>query len=356
MTKNKDKKISNEKFPNLSERAQILLKTLIEKYIDDGQPVASKVLAQCAGLTVSTATIRNVLADLEEMGLLKSPHTSAGRVPTDLGYRLFVDSLVTMQSIRNKQLLHIKQKLTRELSTKDLATSASGLLSAITGMASVVMMPKRSHKSLRQIEFLPLSENRVLSILVINECEVENRVIHTSRSFSREELVTVANYLNQQFMGKNIASVRSQLLSDMKRARQEVNNFMGSLLEMADTLFPEEIYQEDILVAGKTNLLAYQEMADTDKLRQLFETFKSKTEVLEILDQCMVAEGIQIYIGSESGNNVLEECSIITSPYTIDNEIAGVLGVIGPTRMAYEKVIPIVDITAKIFSSVLQFK
>lgn len=356
MNKQKDTQSSEGEFPNLSERAQILLKSLIEKYIDDGQPVASKALAQHSGLDVSPATIRNVLADLEDMGLIRSPHTSAGRIPTDLGYRIFVDSLVTVQSIQDKDVQQIKQHLSKEQSAKDMAVTASGILSGITSMASVVMMPKRTHKSLRHIEFLPLSENRVLSILVVNECEVENRVIHTNRSYSRQELEKIANYLNHQFMGKDIVAVRSQLLNDMKSARREVNEFMGSLLEMADMLFPEELDKEDILVSGKTNLLAYQEMADTEKLRQLFDTFKAKKDVLELLDQSLIADGIQIYIGSESGNNVLEECSIITSPYTVNNEVVGVLGVIGPTRMAYEKVIPVVDITAKIFSSVLQFK
>ena len=347
---------SNNEFPNLSERARILLKTLIEKYIDDGQPVASKSLAKHAGLDVSAATIRNVLADLEDMGLVKSPHTSAGRVPTDLGYRMFVDSMVTVQKITDKDVEAIRKNLSAEGSAKELAVSASGLLSGITSMASIVMLPKRSHKSLRQIEFLPLNENRILSILVVNECEVENRVIQTNRSYTRQELEKIANYLNREFIGRDVASVRTRLLEEMKQARQEVNEFMGALLSMADKLFPEEEAKDDLLVTGKTNLLAYQEMADTEKLRQLFDTFKSKKDVLEILDQSLMADGMQIYIGSESGNNVLEECSIITSPYTVDDEVVGVLGVVGPTRMNYQKVIPVVDITAKIFGSVLQFK
>ncbi|MDX1812223.1 MAG: heat-inducible transcriptional repressor HrcA, partial [Gammaproteobacteria bacterium] len=287
---------------------------------------------------------------------VKSPHTSAGRVPTDLGYRMFVDSMVTVQKITDKDVEAIRKNLSAEGSAKELAVSASGLLSGITSMASIVMLPKRSHKSLRQIEFLPLNENRILSILVVNECEVENRVIQTNRSYTRQELEKIANYLNREFIGRDVASVRTRLLEEMKQARQEVNEFMGALLSMADKLFPEEEAKDDLLVTGKTNLLAYQEMADTEKLRQLFDTFKSKKDVLEILDQSLMADGMQIYIGSESGNNVLEECSIITSPYTVDDEVVGVLGVVGPTRMNYQKVIPVVDITAKIFGSVLQFK
>ena len=267
-----------------------------------------------------------------------------------------MDSLVTIQTMHDAQVNQIKQRLSKEYSTKNLAITASGLLSGITSMASIVMMPRRSHKSLRHIEFIPLSDNRVLCVLVVNDYDVENRVLHTTRNFSKSELEKIANYLNYQFIGKDIFTVRNQLLDELKTARQEVNDFMGSLLSMADELFPLEDDKEDILMSGKTNLLAYQEMADTDKLKQLFETFKAKKDVLEILDQSLVANGMQIYIGSESGNNVLEDCSIITSPYTINDEVVGVLGVIGPTRMAYEKVIPIVDITAKIFSSVLENK
>ena len=343
----------------LSERAQILLKTLIEKYIDEGQPVGSKSLVAESGLDVSAATIRHVLADLEHMGLLMSPHTSAGRIPTDLGYRIFVDSLVSVKPVNDQELLYMEKQFISEPNAKGLALSATGLLSGITSMASIIMLPRRAQNAFRHIEFLPLSDNRVLAINVVNECDVENRIIHTNRSFTAQELEKVANYLNTEFAGKDIHTVREGVLRELHKAKQEVNTFMTSLLEMADRLFPdteEDIVEDELLVTGKTNLLAYQEMGNTDKLRQLFDAFKGKKDILEILDQCLVAKGMQIYIGAESGNNTLEDCSIITSPYKVDDKVVGVLGVIGPTRMAYEKVIPIVDITAKLFGSALQNK
>jgi len=342
--------------PVLSERAQILLKTLIEKYIADGQPVGSKSLVHEAGLEVSSATIRHVLSDLEDMGLIRSPHKSAGRVPTDLGYRLFVDSMVTVKPVKRPEINRMKQHLEIQHSPKELALSASDLLSGITGMASIVMLPRRPQNALRHIEFLPLSNNRVLTILVLNECEVENRVIQTNREFSASELEQIANFLNHQFIGQNILTLREKLLHELDQARLEMNTLMQSLLEMADQIFPEQSVGDEYLVAGKSNLFAYQEMANTDKLRQLFDTFKSKKDVLEILDQCLIAQGMQIFIGSETGNDVMDQCSIITSPYTVDGDVIGVLGVIGPTRMAYQKVIPIVDITAKLFGSALEFK
>ena len=341
--------------PVLSQRAQILLKTLIKKYIDEGLPVGSKALVNDSGLDVSSATIRSVLADLEDMGLLRSPHTSAGRVPTDLGYRLFVDSLVSVNQLREKELSQIQARFNEKQSPRDLALSASGLLSGLTSMASVIMLPRSSSKSLRHIEFLPLTDCRVLAIIVVNDREVENRVIQTTREFSGNELLHMSNYLNAEFMGKNIHRVRADLLTQLRNAREDVNEFMASLIDMADTLFTEDA-EGDLLVTGKTNLLAYQEIGDTEKLRRLFEVFKGKKDMLEVLDQCLSADGMQMYIGSESGNNLLDQCSIITSPYTRDGEVVGVMGVIGPTRMNYEKVIPIVDITAKLFSSALEFK
>lgn len=341
--------------PVLSQRAQILLKTLIKKYIDEGLPVGSKALVNDSGLDVSSATIRSVLADLEDMGLLRSPHTSAGRVPTDLGYRLFVDSLVSVNQLREKELSQIQARFNEKQSPRDLALSASGLLSGLTSMASVIMLPRSSSKSLRHIEFLPLTDCRVLAIIVVNDREVENRVIQTTREFSGNELLHMSNYLNAEFTGKDIHRVRADLLTQLRNAREDVNEFMASLIDMADTLFTEDA-EGDLLVTGKTNLLAYQEIGDTEKLRRLFEVFKGKKDMLEVLDQCLSADGMQMYIGSESGNNLLDQCSIITSPYTRDGEVVGVMGVIGPTRMNYEKVIPIVDITAKLFSSALEFK
>jgi heat-inducible transcriptional repressor len=347
---------TSTKDPNqLSERAQILLKSLIEKYIEGGQPVGSRMLAKASGLELSPATIRNVLADLEDLGLVASPHTSAGRIPTDKGYRVFVDSLVNVQPLKGGEIQHLKTKMSGDENPKKIVSSASDILSEITRMTSLVMFPRQAHKALRQIEFLPLSDNRVLAIVVINECEVENRILHMNKSYSNEELIRVANYLNQAFGGAELTEVRRRLLEELNQARADVNDFMTDIVDVADKLFPETD-SEDLLMTGKTNLLGFQEMADMDRLKQLFETFKQKQTILEVLDQCLISQGVQIFIGAESGVNELDKCSIITSPYQVKGETVGVLGVIGPTRMQYKRVIPIVDITAKLLGSALEFK
>ena len=339
----------------LSERAQVLLKTLVEKYIDGGQPVGSRVLAKASGLELSPATIRNVLADLEDMGLIASPHTSAGRIPTDLGYRVFVDSLVKVQPLGIKEVENLKNQLTSQNSSKQILSSVSGILSEVTKMTSLVMLPRHGHKSLRQIEFLPLSEKRVLAIIVVNESEVENRILQLSTDYTRDELQKVANYLNQAFSGKDIKELRKQLVNELAGAKRDVNEFMTTIVEMADHLFPDQD-NEDLLMAGKSNLLGFREMANTEKLRGLFEAFKQKQNILEVLDQCLLAQGIQIFIGSECGHNEFDSCSIVTSPYRVDGETIGVLGVIGPTRMNYDRVIPVVDITAKLLGSALEYR
>ncbi len=346
--------------PELSDRAQRLLKSLVEKYIDDGQPVGSQSLSKDSGLELSSASIRNVLADLEAKGLVQSPHTSSGRVPTDLGYRFFVDSLVTVNPVKSNQANDISKQIRTEANPNNIIASASDVLSEVTQLTSVVMLPRRKHTQLRKIEFLPLSQNRVLAILVINECEVENRILNTRRNHTADELQKVSNYLNSMFSGIDLKTVRKQLVNELKSAREEVNEFMETLVDVADQLFPDnqtdEIQPDELLVAGKTNLVSFQEMADTDKLKQLFEVFKQKQTILEVLDQCLLAHQMKIYIGGESGKQELDDCSIITAPYEVDGEFLGVLGVIGPMRMKYQKVIPVVDITAKILGSALEFK
>jgi heat-inducible transcriptional repressor len=347
---------SASKTPALGERAQLLLKVLIEKYIAAGQPVGSKYLAQESGMDLSPATIRNVLTELEDLGLIKSPHTSAGRVPTYQGYRLFVDTMVTVKPVANMQLELIKRGLANEGNRQDLVGRASDMLSQVTQMASVVLLPRRVHASLRQIEFLPLSDNRVLAIMVINKAEVENRVIHTAKSYSADELQKVANYLNRAFAGKDILTVRENLLEEMRNTRQNADELMSSIIDIAGHAFAERDNSGEVYVKGKTNLLHFGEMSDTEKLKQMFEAFKHKQGILEILDQCMTAPGMQIFIGAESGLSELNDCSIITAPYQAEGQVLGVLGVIGPTRMHYEKVIPIVDVTAKLLGTALEFK
>ena len=340
-------------YTELNERAQHLLKVLVERYIHDGQPVGSRTLVREAGLDLSPATVRNVMADLEEMGYLSSPHPSAGRVPTARGYRFFVNSLLHIKPPHSPEVEQLWHQLDPDQSTAGLVQSVSSLLSDITRLAGIVMVPRRDSLTLRQVEFLPLSENRVLAILVVNEREVQNRIIHTRRAYTSAELQQAANYLNAQFAGKDIHTVRADLLRDLQLTQETVNRMMQAVVEMAEKAFSTSEQTEDYVLAGQTNLLEFTEFADREKLRQLFEAFNSKHNILHLFDQCMNARGVQIFIGEESGFDALEVCSVVTAPYSVGGKVLGVLGVIGPTRMAYRRVIPIVDVTAKLLTSAL---
>lgn len=335
----------------LDDRAQNLLKVLIERYIKDGQPIGSRTLARDSGMKFSPATIRNVMADLEDLGLIISPHTSAGRVPTVQGYRLFVDNLVTVKPLRNNTIEKLKLELQSNTSAEVIGR-ASSLLSSVTQMAGVVMIPRREQMTLRQIEFLPLSGQRVLVVLVVNEQEVQNKVIHTDRIYSPAELQQAANFLTQQYAGKDLNLIRDMLLKSMQQAREDMNRLMLTAMDVADQVLQEK-QNSDYVMAGETNLMGYAEMGNVDKLRQLFEAFTTKNDLLHLLDKSIHTNGMQIFIGEESGYSVLDECSVVTSPYKVKDRIVGVLGVIGPTRMAYDRVIPIVDVTAKLLSSAL---
>ena len=337
----------------LGERAQHLLKVLIERYISSGQPVGSRVLSRDSGLDLSPATIRNVMADLEDLGFLYAPHTSAGRVPTARGYRFFVDSLIQVQPLRDQEVEALRSQLNPDQNTPELLQSVSSLLSGITHLAGVVMLPRRDSLTLRHVEFLPLSDKRVLAILVVNEHEVQNRIIHTERSYTTVDLQQAANYLNAEFAGKDIYQVRGDLLKDMRRTRETMDRIMQAVIEMADKAFEaDDVAKEDYVLAGQTNLMGFAELSDVDKLRQLFEAFNRKRDILLLFDQCLKARGVQIFIGEEAGFDVLDGCSIVTASYS-EGEVLGVVGVIGPTRMAYDKVIPVVDVTAKLLASTL---
>ncbi len=338
----------------LNDRAQRLLKALVESYIGDGQPVGSRTLARTAGLELSPATIRNVMADLEDMGFIESPHTSAGRIPTVQGYRLFVDTLLKVQPLNPGLVDALKIGLTRDDNPLSLVEAATQILSGVTSLAGIVTVPKRSSVSLRRIEFLPLADKRALAIMVMNEQEVQNRVIQLDREYSASELQEVANYLNTQFAGKNIRDVRAALLSELDEARKGMNRIMLSAVELGEKAFmAEESGDDDFMVSGQTRLMDYDELADVASLRQLFEAFNQKREILHLLDKCISAEGVQIFIGSESGHQILDHCSVVTAPYSVDDDVVGVLGVIGPTRIAYDRVIPLVDITARLLGAAL---
>ena len=344
---------ASNNLPN--ERAQHLLKVLIQRYIQDGQPVGSRTLSRDSGLDLSPATIRNVMSDLEDMGLVAAPHTSAGRVPTVQGYRFFVDTLLSVKPLDSGAVDEIRIQLDSDASSKDLLESATGLLSGITQLAGVVTLPKHEHAVFRRVEFLPLSERRVLAILVTSEGEVQNRIVHTERECSPGELQQASNYLSELFSGKELADVRNTLLRDMQEARSTMNQMMMTAMHMADQVL-ERNSNEDFIMSGQTNLMGFQELCDIERLRKLFDAFNQKREILNLLDQCVHGEGIQIFIGEESGYQTLDECSMVTAPYQVDGEVVGVLGVIGPTRMAYERVIPIVDATARLLGAALKQK
>jgi heat-inducible transcriptional repressor len=338
---------------NLKPRARHLLKVLVECYIRDGQPVGSRTLVRESGLDISSATVRNVMAELEEQGLVTSPHTSAGRIPTDHGYRVFVDNLLTVEPMDSSEVERIRRLLAEGFTLQGLAVSASGLLSGISSMAGVVMLPRREKLTLRHIEFVAISERRVLAILVVNEQEVHNTMIRTERGFSAPELCEAANYLNSVFAGKDLALIRRELLGELNRTRERLDQVMLTAVQMAEQVFDVNA-GDDIVVSGQTHLMAFNELSDLDKLRVLFEAFSEKRRILHLLDQCLSNPGVQVFIGKESGFSVLDDCSLVTSTYQLDGRVMGVLGVIGPTRMAYKRVIPLVEMTARIMSAALK--
>ena len=338
----------------LNERAALLLKKLVYSYIADGQPVGSKKLSDDADLNISSATIRNVMSGLEKKGLIVSPHTSAGRIPTEQGYRLFVDSLLETEPLSKSLLNRLKKELDPDQNTDELINHASQMVSELTHMAGIISVPKTSHATLRHIEFLPLSDQRVLAIMVINEREVQNRVLHMQRSYSTTELHEASNFLNRSFNGMDIFDVREKLLKGMQETRQDIDAIMQTAIEVADATFSDSLKsREDYLVQGEANLVRYGKTADTDQLTQLLEVFDHKREMLGLLDRCIQAEGVKVFIGNEAGFKGLGDCSVVTAPYTVKGEPLGVLGVIGPARINYNKVIPVVDITARLLGDAL---
>ncbi len=342
----------------INERAQHFLKVLVERYIREGQPVGSRTLARDAGLELSPATIRNVMADLEELGFVASPHTSAGRVPTNPGYRLFVDSLISLKPLQTLEMERLREEIEGDGDPKQMLASASRLLSDLTHMAGVVLTPHRSQVTVQQVEFVPLSTGRLLAVLVTASGEVLNRIVETEREVSRSELEQATNYINSHFSGQTLETIRRRLLEGMQDDRDGMDRIMTQALSLASAALSASGDKgdddADIVLAGQTNLMDFDELAEMNQLRQLFDAFTEKQEILHLLDRCISAEGVQIYIGEESGYRTLENCSVITAPYHAGDQAMGVLGVIGPTRMAYDRVIPIVDVTAKLIGAALK--
>ncbi|MBA2238071.1 MAG: heat-inducible transcriptional repressor HrcA [Lysobacter sp.] len=334
--------------PSLDPRARQLLRTLIGRYIRSGEPVGSQTLARHAGLDISSATIRNILADLEEVGLLSAPHASAGRIPTAQGYRLFVDSLLQVRPVPEGDLARLRSELPAGLGTQALLGSASELLSAMTHFVGIVSVPKREQFAFRRIDFVPLDGQRVLAILVFADNDVQNRIIQTRHAYDAGQLERVANYLNMHFAGRAVSDIRATLLMDLKSARSEMETLLSQSIELAEQAL--EPGSDDMVLAGQTRLMGLQELTDVDRLRDLFEAFARKREILQLLEHTIQAPGVRIFIGEETGLAPLEDVSLVTAPYTSGGaqggQVLGVLGVIGPTRMAYDRVIPVVQAAA----------
>jgi heat-inducible transcriptional repressor len=295
------------------------------------------------------------MSDLEELGFISSPHTSAGRIPTVSGYRMFVDSMLSLQPIDERLIAQVQRELGLPTDPGTaIVQSASKMLSDMTRKAGVVMVPKRNQEKVRQIEFVPLSNTRVLAVIVTSAGEILNRIIETSREFGRSELEQLSNYITQHYAGHDLETVRRVVFNEMQTTRADMDRLMAEALAMAKQAFSETDAAPDMVVSGQTNLMDFDELAQMDRLRGLFDAFTEKQEILHLLDRCLEADGVQIYIGEESGYTTLKDVSVITAPYEVDDEVIGVLGVIGPTRMAYDKVIPIVDITAKLLGAALK--
>lgn len=345
---------SNIIAPN--ERAGQILRALVQSYIHDGNPVGSRTLAKSSELSLSSASIRNVMSDLEELGFIAAPHTSAGRIPTPRGYRFFVDTLLKLQQPVATDVNKLQEQIAVDDSgdARELASSVSSLLSTMTDMAGLVTLPRASQVILRQVEFLPISNHRVLAILVVNDHEVQNRILSLDREYSESELKRAANFLNQTYAGKELNQVRELVLEEMRTTQESMNQLMINTITIAQQALKVDEQQPEYVMSGEAQLMNFDELSDIDKLKQLFEAFNQKREILGLLDQSIVADGVKIFIGEESGYQLLDDCSIVTAPYRVEDEIVGVLGVIGPTRMAYERVIPIVDITAKLVGAALK--
>jgi heat-inducible transcriptional repressor len=334
----------------LDSRAQHLLKTLIERYIADGQPVGSRVLSRQSGLELSPATIRNVMADLEEMGFIASPHTSAGRVPTSRGYRFFVDSLLVVKPLEEGEIDELQGHFQADR-PQILVNAAAQMLSQLTHFAGVVATPRRREASFRHIEFLRLSDRRVLLILVTPEGDVQNKILHVDRAYTQPQLLEASNFFNQHYAGQPLHTIRTLLADELRKLRQGMVELMTAAVDAGDAALAET---DGLVVSGEKNLLHAEDLASNmGRLRSLFEVFEQRTSLLHLLDVSQRAQGVHLFIGGESGMAPLDECSVITAPYEVDGQIVGTLGVIGPTRMAYERVIPIVDVTAKLLSNAL---
>jgi len=341
-----------------TDREQHILKLLVDHYIEQGAPVGSRTLSRLPGIDISAASVRNVMGDLEHMGLLKSPHTSAGRVPTSAAFRVFVDNLLEVEPPSEGTVEHIRGLLDPTLNDQALVKIASNYLSGFTRMAGMVTVPRREEMPVQQVEFLPLSDRRVLVILIMSEQDIQNRIIHVERDYSKDELAEFARELNHQYLGRSLAEVRDRMRVDLQQTRENMSTTMQMMIDVAGQVFDgeDETDTDDMLVAGEANLIDNADLGDVSKLRELFDAFEQKRDIFHLLERCVSAEGVQIFIGRESGYDALGECSVVTAPYEINGKLLGVVGVVGPKRMSYAQVIPVVDVTSKLLSAALNLR
>ena len=343
---------------SLNNRQELLLKALVESFISDGQPVGSSKLSKTSDLGVSSATIRNVFVDLEDLGYIYSPHKSAGRVPTELAYRMFVDKMIKVQPVNNDLIKKLKPNLSQNIERKNIVKNTNDIMSNITGLTGLISLPTQKNMQLKQIDFLNLSDNKILAILINKSNDVENKIINLEKNYSASELQEAANYLNKIISGQSVHRIRKILLNELDDMRKDMNSIMSSAITFGKKLFldsDDTNKDDDLLVSGQTRLMNCKELSDIEKLKTLFEAFNEKNNILHLLDKSIASDGVKIFIGAESGYNVLDDCSVVSAPYKFDNDVVGVLGVIGPKRMAYDRVIPIVDITAKLLTDALKY-
>ena len=317
---------------NLNTRQELLLKALVESFISDGQPVGSTKLSKASDIGISSATIRNVFVDLEDLGYIYSPHKSAGRVPTELGYRMFVDKMIKVQPVNSQLIKKLKLNLTQGIERKNIVKNTNEILSNITGLTGIISLPTHQNTELKQIDFLKLSDNKILAILINKNNNVENKVINLEKSYSSSELQEASNYLNTIISGQSILHIRKILLNELDDMRKDMNSIMSSAITFGKKLFldtNEEQENDDLFVSGQTRLMNCKELYDIEKLKTLFEAFSEKNNILHLLDKSISSDGVKIFIGAESGYNVLDDCSVISAPYEFDDDVVGVLGVIG---------------------------
>ena len=339
----------------LGERDQLLLRKLIELYLKEGRPVGSRTLSKLPEINVSAATIRNVMADLEERGLIASPHTSAGRVPTARGLRFYVDRFLTITPLERAQVERLSEALSEAGEADAAIDQASRLLSELSGMVSIVRLPDRAEERVSRVALVPLSERRVLVVLVFNNQEAENRFIELARPLSAEQLEKLSRFFNEELEGLTLREARARLVTRMQQLHADLNEGMRRFIAAAEgALARHEQEGETLRVTGKTRLLQYEELADVERLRELFATFEQQRDLLHVLDRSLEADGVQVFIGRESGVELDDDCALVARPWSMDDTLVGALGVIGPARMPYDRVIPLVDMTGRILESVLK--